>query len=199
MKTTPSLLALVAATALTAGCATPAYVSPTEVTRFTGATPAELGQGTIRIEPATGQDGNSLEYGVYAGELAEELRALGYTIVSNGQARQSAVLDIEQYVMEGGRRSPISVGGGAGTGSYGSGVGLGVGINLSPGQADRVDTEVAVFIRPAAGGPNLWEGRARFSATVNSDAADPAVGADKAMEALFTGFPGRNGETIEVR
>lgn len=185
--------------ALTAGCATPAYVSPTEVTRFTGATPAELGQGTIRIEAAPGIEGDSLEYGLFAGELAEELRTLGYSVVGTGEARQIAVLDIEQYVARGGRRSPVSVGGGASTGTYGSGVGLGVGINLSPGQADRVDTEVSVFIRPGGGGPNLWEGRARFSATVNSDAADPAIAADKAMEALFTDFPGRNGETIEVR
>ena len=192
----PTLAALAIGAALGA-CATPAYVSPTEVTRFTGATPAELARGTISIEPAPGIEGNSLEYGIFRAELADELSALGYDVIDTG-GRQTAVLGIEQFVSEADRRGPVSVGGGVGAGSYGSGVGLGVGIDLSGRAADRVDTEVAVFIRPDAGGGNLWEGRARFVATVDSEFSDPARAADKALAALFTDFPGRSGETIEV-
>ena len=49
-KTALSLVAAV----MVAGCATPAYVSPVEVTRFVSETPAYLGQGTITLEAAPG-------------------------------------------------------------------------------------------------------------------------------------------------
>lgn len=58
-------LATLAAAALLGGCATPAYVSPVEVTRFTGDAPNFLGQGTIQIVPAPGLDANSIEFGLY--------------------------------------------------------------------------------------------------------------------------------------
>jgi hypothetical protein len=55
------------------------------------------------------------------------------------------------------------------------------------------------MIKPAAGGTALWEGRARFTATVNSDFASTEAAAAKLADALFGGFPGQSGETIEVR
>ena len=55
------------------------------------------------------------------------------------------------------------------------------------------------MIRPSAGGDSLWEGRARFTATANSDYADQRAAAARLADALFSGFPGRSGETIEVR
>ena len=88
----------------------------------------------------------------------------------------------------------------ASTGSYGSGVGVGVGINLGGGRpAEQIDTELRVSIFPAGGTEALWEGRARFTATANSDYADQRAAAAKLAAALFAGFPGRSGETIEVR
>ena len=192
------LMAPATALAALSACTSPAYVSPVEVTRFTGASPAELGRGTIRIDASPGLDDSALEYSLYRGELAQELSALGYDVVT-GPARQIAVLDVDQSVNRQQRRGPVSVGGGAGTGSYGSGVGLGVGINLGGQQADEIYTLVSVQIRPEAGGANLWEGRADFTATENSDFADPALAADRAIGALFSGFPGESGETITVR
>lgn len=195
------LIILAACGAMLSACSTSAYVSPTQVTRFTGATPADLGQGTISIQSAADMPNaigsDSIEFALFRDELAEELTALGYRIVPNG-GDQVAVIDISQYVAEGERRNPVSVGGGVGAGSYGSGVGLGVGLDLTGPPPDRIDTQVAVFIRPAEGGGNLWEGRARFTATVNSEFANPALAADRSMEALFTDFPGPSGETIEV-
>ena len=101
----------------------------------------------------------------------------------------------------GGRRSPVSVGVGGSTGSYGSGVGAGVGIDLGGNGArpSSIDTELRVMIKPSGGGNALWEGRARFTATANSDFADQRAAAGKLADALFDGFPGRSGETIEVR
>ena len=180
-----------------AACTTPAYVSPVEVTRFTSSTPAELGMGTIAIEPGISRDEQSPDYAVYEEALAARLAGLGYNVVEQ-TARQTAVLDVARLVTPPDRRSPVSVGGGGAIGSYGQSVGLGIGIDLSGPAPDRVYTEVTVYIRPAEGGGNLWEGRANFTATSNSEFAGPALAADRAMSALFEGFPGRSGETVTV-
>jgi hypothetical protein len=77
---------------------------------------------------------------------------------------------------------------------------MGVGINLGGNRpSEQIDTQLHVMIRPSAGGNALWEGRARFSATANSQFADQRAAAGKLADALFSGFPGRSGETIEVR
>jgi len=200
MNTTARLFAL-ASLALLAGCATPAYVSPVEVTRFSAPQPAALTRGAISVRPAPGQAPDSWDYAAYAAAVADELRQAGYSVTDN--AAQVAEIRVQRLVAQGGRgRSPVSVGMGGSTGSYGSGVGAGVGINLGSlggRPADRIDTQLQVMIRPGAGGDALWEGRARFTATSNSQFADQRAAASKLADALFSGFPGRSGETIEVR
>lgn len=189
-----------AALALAAGCTTPAYVSPVEVTRFTAAAPGQLGRGPIAVRAAPGQVPNSWDFAAFQQAVAGELQELGYTV--SDSARQVAEIRVERAVARegGGRRSPVSVGVGGSTGSYGSGVGMGVGINLGGNRpAEQIDTQLHVMIRPEAGGYALWEGRARFSATANSQFADQRAAAGKLADALFSGFPGRSGETIEVR
>ncbi|MGB3794877.1 MAG: hypothetical protein WA957_01070 [Alteraurantiacibacter sp.] len=193
----PALTLLVACLLLPA-CATPAYVSPVDVTRFVSDTPAFLGQGTIQIVPAGGLDADSLEYGLYREAVRLELEDLGYRVVMvNGS--QTAQLDIDQYVLdEGSRRGPVDVGVGGSTGTYGSGVGLGIGINLGGQPSERISREVAVSIRAAGDDKNLWEGRAAMTATANSDFAADAAAAPRLADALFSGFPGTSGETISV-
>jgi hypothetical protein len=193
----PSALALAA---LLAGCATPAYVSPVEVTRFTGTAPSLLGSGPIAVRAAPGEEPGSWEYAAFQTAVAEELRQIGYTVTAD-DAAQVAEISVERYVAQaGGGRSPVNVGVGGSTGSYGSGVGVGVGINLGGNRpSERIDTELRVRIRPTAGGDATWEGRARFTATANSDFAQQRAAAAKLADALFSGFPGRSGETIEVR
>ena len=56
-----------------------------------------------------------------------------------------------------------------------------------PGHKDRVT------------GQSLWEGRSRFVVSAKSPLANSQLGAAKMTEALFKGFPGTSGETIEVR
>lgn len=181
-----------------AGCAAPAYVSPVEVTRFVGEAPDLLGEGPIALRAAPGQDPNSLEYSAYQTAVAAELEEQGY-IVAGGDALQVALIDVERFTVgPEGRRGPVSVGVGGSTGSYGSGVGVGVGLDLSGPPPDRIETQLRVMIRPTGGGANLWEGRAHMTATSNSDMADVRAAAAKLADALFEGFPGRSGETIEV-
>ena len=197
---TSALLAALGSAALLAACTTPAYVSPVEVTRFTAAEPQLLGSGTISLRAAPGEAPDSWDYAAYQTAVAEELTQLGYT-VTGGSGSQVAEISVEQYVTraEGGR-SPVNVGVGGSTGSYGSGVGVGVGINLGGNRpVDRIDTQLRVVIRPASATDALWEGRARFTATANSDYADRQAAAAKLADALFGGFPGQSGETIEVR
>ena len=193
-------IAALALGAALAGCATPAYVSPVEVTRFTGTPPSLLGSGPIAVRAAPGEDPATWEYAAFQTAVADELREVGYT-VTGGDAAQVAEIRVKRFTARrDGARSPVNVGVGGSTGSYGSGVGVGVGINLGGNrQAERIETELQVRIRPSAGTDAAWEGRARFTATANSDYADQRAAAAKLADALFSGFPGRSGETIEVR
>ena len=92
----------------------------------------------------------------------------------------------------------MSVGAGGSTGSYGGGVGLGIGINLGGDSGKRVVTRMSVSLRDGTSGKVLWEGRARLDAPAKSPLAQDGPAAQALAEALFTGFPGNSGETIEV-
>ena len=54
------------------------------------------------------------------------------------------------------------------------------------------------MIKDRASGNSLWEGRATFAVKSSSPLANSPLGAAKMAEALFKGFPGRSGETIQV-
>jgi hypothetical protein len=194
-----ALLPVVALSAVLSGCATP--VGPVEVTRFHLPDTSVLGRGPIRVEPAPGQDGASIEFRTYAAAVAQELTRLGYSEAVPGgpSGTQVAVLSVDRQTFSPGqRRSPVSVGLGGSTGSYGSGVGLGLGINLSGPPKDQVETQMSVMIRDRASGQSLWEGRAQFSVRADAPVAQTSLGAAKMAQALFKGFPGRSGETITV-
>jgi hypothetical protein len=192
------LAAAVLAFAATAGCVAP--VGPVEVTRFHLPDTSALGRGTIAVEPAPGEDGASLEFRTYAAAVARQLVLTGYSEQVTGGASQVALLRIERQSHRPGRDGdPVSVGVGGATGSYGSGVGLGIGIDLSGPPPEQVETQLAVMIRDRASGRTLWEGRSRFTVSAKSPLANSQLGAAKMAEALFKGFPGTSGETIQVK
>jgi hypothetical protein len=187
---------------LLTACTTPQ--GPVEVTRFvdpSGA--ARLGQGTVFVESAPGSlDG--LEAAPYKSAVAAELIRLGYRESDRAGAGQIAQVRVERFVETAeGRRSPVSVGVGGSTGSYGSGVGLGIGINLGGGQRPQTGTQLGVTLRDARSGSgsgvNLWEGRAELRTTDKSPLADRTRNAQALAAALFRDFPGRNGETVQVK
>ena len=183
---------------LLAGCTT-TYVSPVEVTRFVGPAPTLLGRGPIAVETAPGEDTGSWEHTAFQAAVGDRLTRLGY-VVTGDMAQQVAEISVQRFVAQPGRHSPVSVGVGGSTGGYyGSGVGAGIGIDLSPRPGPAVDTLLRVVIRPSGGGDALWEGRAHFLATQNSRYGDQRAAAQHLADALFSGFPGRSGETIEVR
>ncbi|MBM3594455.1 MAG: DUF4136 domain-containing protein, partial [Alphaproteobacteria bacterium] len=51
-----------------------APVGPVEVMRFHVPQAAQLGSGTMAVEPAVGMDGQSLEYRTYAAAVSRELQ-----------------------------------------------------------------------------------------------------------------------------
>ena len=194
----PSCFAAALGLALLAGCVAP--VGPVEVTRFHLPDTAALGRGAIAVEPAPGVDGASLEFRTYAAAVSRQLTLLGYAADPAGRTPQVAVLRIDRQTYRPGRNGgPVSVGLGGSTGSYGSGVGLGIGINLSGPPPEQVDTQLSVMIKDRVTGQSLWEGRSRFVVSAKSPLANSQLGAAKMTEALFKGFPGTSGETIEVR
>lgn len=181
-----------------AACATPQ--GPIEVTRFVGPDgTARLGQGTVFVESAPGSP-DGLEAAPYKAAVAAELVRIGYRETARPDAGQIAQVRIERFTETAeGRRSPVSVGVGGSTGTYGSGVGLGVGINLGGGRRPTTGTQLAVTLRDARGGQNLWEGRADIATTDRSPLADRNANAQALAAALFRDFPGRSGETVQVR
>ena len=182
------------------GCVAP--VGPVEVTRFHLPDTTRLGRGAISVEPAPGIDGQSLEYRSYAAAVARQLVLLGYVeqAPGAGSSPQVALVRLERQTYRPQRAgSPVRVGGNAVTGSYGSGVGVGIGIDLSGPPPEQVATELAVTIKDRASGQALWEGRATFTVRASSPLADTQLGAAKLAEALFAGFPGISGETVQVK
>lgn len=194
------VIASLAAAAALAGC-TQTVVTPVSVTRFVGEQPARLGEGTIAVRAAPGEPGGTLEFSAWEQAIAAELAELGYTVLAGeAAAQQVAEVRIERWTdAPADRRGPVNVGVGGSTGSYGSGVGVGVGLDLSGRPPEVTGNQLGVTIRDAATGLALWEGRAEFSASVNSDYASARAAAQKMADALFAGFPGESGETIEVR
>lgn len=178
-----------------------APTGPVEVTRFHAADTAPLGRGAIAIEPAPGIDGTSLEFRSYAAAVSRQLALLGYSEqVAAGSISQIATVRLSRQTYHPERSgSPVSVGVGGSTGSYGSGLGVGIGLNLSPRPADQVETNLAVTIKDRVSGAALWEGRASFTVSAKSPLASTQLGAAKIAEALFAGFPGQSGETIQVK
>ena len=196
MKT--AKMALISALAATlAACAT--APGPVEVTRFYDASIADAPTtGNVFVQGG-GAQGDALALAPYKNAVAAELVELGYRETARADAQYIATVRVERFsAIEGERRSPVSVGVGGSTGGFGSGVGVGIGINLGGGPKEEVGTEMSVAIAPAAGGNNIWEGRAEFLISPKSPLADTQANAATIADALFAGFPGTNGETIEV-
>ena len=195
----PSLLVPVAAALLgLSGCATP--VGPVEVTRFNDpAALQRIGRTAIAVEAVPGVPYDSLELRTYQAAVGRELIKLGYTEVAAGSGSLVAQVRVEKSVAQPMRRGPVSVGVGGGTGGYGSGVGVGIGLDLSGRPPEEVTTQMQVMIRERTSNAVVWEGRANFTVRANAPLAQAPLGAAKMAEALFSGFPGKSGETIVVK
>lgn len=217
-------LALIAAPLLLAlgACATPFNAN---VSRFQAELPAPAGQ-TFAIVPQDPRNAGGLEFAQYAGIVAAQLQKVGYVPAASAQAAD-LVVQFDYGVDRGrdrlrdngfadpfwgagwgpgwgGRWGGRWAGGwGPGWGGWGPGFGGGWG-GWGPGWGGGfgggVDV-VTVFtsgidmkIDRRADGKRLFEGKAEASS--NSNRLPYLV--PKLVEAMFTNFPGSNGETVRI-
>lgn len=186
-----------------AACASIPRPSPIEVTRFHDAAALTVAEtGTVFVASAPGSEDSTLDLSPYKSAVAQELARLGYSETSSDQAMYVAQVSADSYRIgaDGARGGPVSVGVGGSTGSYGSGVGLGIGINLGGGGSrERIGHGMRVMIRNSETNQTIWEGRAEFTASPKSEFASPAQSATVLAQALFSDYPGNNGETVKIK
>ncbi len=207
------LLALAAPIALLSlgACATGL---PTEVSRFQ-AMPAPQGQSFV-VVPGEGEKGG-LEFSQYASLVSRHLTGLGYSEAPSREAA-SFVVELDYGVDEGRQRVVVR------PDPFGPRYGFGYrrpfhysrfgyfGRYRSPfyygwddpffygGGYDRVDaytvytSRLEMDIRRTADGQSLFEGRAEARSTED----DLPELVPNLIEAMFTDFPGRSGETVRI-
>lgn len=206
-----------AATALAAaaiGLSACATALDTRVTRYQ-AMPAPQGQ-TFLVVPGEGMARNGgLEFQRYAGIVAQQLQARGYTpATSNTNANM--IVSLGYGIDQGQVRYQTDpfygtyAGGGFGYGGFGRsrffyprfgywGSPFYYGWNdpfYSGGLDSWVEyhSQIDLHIRQAGTNAPLFDGRAQARSSTNRlDAVIPSL-----VEAMFTGFPGRNGETVKI-
>ncbi len=214
-------LALIAAPLLLAlgACATPFNAN---VSRFQAELPAPAGQ-TFAIVPQDPRNAGGLEFAQYAGIVAAQLQRVGYVPAANAQAADLVVQF--DYGVDRGRDRIRNNGfgdawggwggwgpgwggrwggwGGWGPGwggwgpGWGAGWGPGWGAGLGGGGVDVVTvftSGIDMKIDRRADGKRLFEGKAEASS--NSNRLPYLV--PKLVEAMFTDFPGSNGETVRI-
>lgn len=206
------LLTLAAPLALLAvgGCATGL---PTQVSRFQ-ALPAPAGQ-TFYVQPADRAQAGGLEFGQYAGLVRRNLIAQGFAEAAS--PAQASLIVIMDYGVDNGRERVVSTPGGFGGGFGGWGrpgfsrFGY-LGARRSPffwGWYDPFfdpwggpdirsytvyQSYLTLDIRRTADNQAVFEGRAQAQSGTNQlQALVPNL-----VEAMFTNFPGNNGETVRI-
>jgi hypothetical protein len=215
--------ALIAAPLLLAlgACATPFNAN---VSRFQAELPAPAGQ-TFAVVPQDPRNAGGLEFSQYASVVAAQLQKVGYVPVASPQAAD-LVVQFDYGVDKGrdklrttGIGDPYWGGWGPGWGGWGPGWGGGWGggwgrrgfggpwgyglydpFFFGGGGFNNVDV-VTVYtsgidlkIDRRADGKRLFEGKAEAASTSNRL---PYL-VPNLVEAMFTNFPGSNGETVRI-
>ncbi len=202
-----SILALALTGAGLAACTT-VSLPPTEVLRYHLGEPID--RGTVAVQPlSTGPA--SLEFKSYAAAVQGELLKSGYGVPAAGAKPQFIATVAFTRTTQAGppRQSPISIGiggggfsGGGGRRGGGGGVGLGGGVGFPIGGGGRsaiLVTELSVQIKRSADQSPVWEGRAQSFTDARKADATTDIQAGKLARALFMGFPGESGRTIQVK
>lgn len=182
----------------------------TTVSRYQ-AMPAPQGQ-TFYVVPGGGMANNGgLEFQRYAGIVAQQLQARGYAPASSPQSA-NMVVQFGYGIDRGQVRYTSDPGFGYG-GFYGPGWGLyrprfgwGFGGGYLWGWDDpfwygggidsyvEYHSQIDLHIRQAGTNAPLFDGRAQARSETNRlDVVIPSL-----VDAMFTGFPGRSGETVKI-
>ena len=200
-----SILVLALAGASLTACATGPSLPPTEVLRYHLGEP--LDRGTIAVQPLSGGAPASLEFKSYAAAVQGQLIKVGYNPPAPGAKPMLVATVAFTRTTQAGppKQSPFSIGiggGGFSGGRGGGGVGLGGGVGIPIGGGGRdaiLVTEMAVTIKRSIDQSPVWEGRAQTFADARKPDATSQIQAEKLARALFAGFPGESGRTIQVK
>jgi hypothetical protein len=187
-----------------AGCATTNTLPPTQVVRYHLGD--EIARGTVAVQPLGGGTPD-LEFQTYAGGVQAELNRIGYPPAAPGALPDIvAIVDFHARPEVGPpRRSPFSIGIGGGSfggGRRGGGVGLGGGVGFPVGGGSRqavLVSDLSVTLKRRADQTALWEGKAQGVVDARKPDANPPAQAQRLAAAMFAGFPGQSGRTIEVK
>ena len=187
-----------------AGCTTAGGLPPTQVVRYHLEQPID--RGTVGIVQASTDLQSPLGWQPYADAVQRQLAANGFTPAPAGtQPTYVATIGISSTDGFGPpRRAPFSIGLGIGGGSFGRGGGVGgeggVGFPVGgSGPRHVLLSQLDVTIKRRADQTAVWEGHAHSVTDPRAPAADAGAIADKLASAMFAGFPGVSGRTIEVK
>lgn len=202
------------------GCATPFKA---DVQRFQGQLPAPQGQ-TFAIVADDPKDAGGLEFSQYASLVGAQMQKLGYTPANAEVADMIVRFDygVDQgrdRIRQTGFNDPYWGGWGGGWGRFGGGFGPGFGRGWGggwgrgwgfgwhdpfffggPGFGGGVDvvtvytSGVDLKIDRRTDGQRLFEGKAEAASQSNR----LSYVVPNLVEAMFTGFPGNNGETVRI-
>jgi hypothetical protein len=204
-----SILVLALASASLTACATGPSLPPTEVLRYHLGEPID--RGTIAVQPMTGGGPASIEFKTYAAAVQGQLLQAGYSVPAAGaKPLLVATVGFTRTTQAGPpKQSPFSIGiggggfsGGGGRRGGGGGVGLGGGVGFpigGGGSTAILVSELSVTIKRSADQSPVWEGRAQSFADARKADATTDIQAGKLARALFMGFPGESGRTIQVK
>lgn len=177
-----------------------------DVTRFNQLTMPPQGESVAVIARDKIME-KSMEFAQYAGLVQQRLTALGFRQPENGQL-PDIMAELDYGVSSGpsglrdGNHSPVSVGVGVAGGSGGwhsSGVGVGVSTGFNLGGDDDAGASysrrLSLVLTRTKDNVRLFEGRVvSVGDTPDLNRVMPYL-----VDALFTDFPGRNGETRTIK
>jgi hypothetical protein len=189
------LAVMVLGTLALAGCDTAPGV---QVTRFHLNQPLAAGQ--ITVEPMMAADRSSPEFQTYANIVGAELARIGFTEAPGlAKSEQVAVIQVDRMFFDGPPKSSFSIGIGGGSYGWHGGAGGGVGTTINGKPTQNVATRLVVQIKRRSDGTTVWEGRAETHARFGTPDSQPAAAVQHLASAVFQGFPGVSGRTINVK
>lgn len=178
-----------------AGCSTGPGV---QVTRFHLNQPIATGQ--ISVEPMMPADRGSPEFQTYANIVGAELARIGFGEAAGlAKSEQVAVVQVDRMFFDGPPRSSFSIGLGGGSFGWHGGAGGSVGTTFAGKPTQNVATRLVVQIKRRSDGTTIWEGRAETHARFGQPEAQPGAAVQHLAAAVFQGFPGVSGRTINVK
>ena len=172
--------------------------APVDVVRYHLSQP--IPAGTVVIEPQRPGEAGP-EYALYADAVSSEMTRLGFTATADAvRADYIATVGFSR-VDRGQVRTPPPVTIGLGGGSFGGNVGVGGGASFGIGSKTRTvyGAELFVQLRRRGDSTMIWEGKAVTQTLSGEAGAQPADDAARMAAALFKGFPGQSGITIQVK